>query len=171
MAPVNANQPAGARHARPALLPPQFNDNSKRRIVVEDLLPEVMQWLEQDADRRDAAKESARLRQIAEAERQREAARLAEIQHKENLKAEELRKQASQWAEAGTIRRYLVAMAARVQVIQDEEQRTAATLWLEWCRAHVERLDPLTGVPGPPRNRYMTGRNEWITRRSAKTGR
>ncbi|MFE3544297.1 hypothetical protein ACFXK0_15140 [Nocardia sp. NPDC059177] len=134
----------------------QFNDNSKRRIVVEDLLPEAMQWLEQDADRRDAAKEAARLRQIAEAERQREAARLAEIQHKENLKAEELRKQASQWAEVGAIRRYLVAMAARVQVIQDEEQRTAAIEWLEWCRAHVERLDPLTGVPGPPRNRYMT---------------
>ncbi|MQY32016.1 hypothetical protein NRB56_76300 [Nocardia sp. RB56] len=133
-----------------------FTDNPKRLIIVEDLLPEAMQWLERDADRRDAVKEAERIRAIAEVERQREAARLAEVQHRENLKADELRSQAGRWAEAAMIRTYLAALAERVAEVEDDVQRTTATEWLEWGRGYVEQLDPLAGVPGPPRHRSMT---------------
>ena len=80
------------------------------------------------------------------------AAREALVEHH---RARVLHRQAEDWQHATLLRRYLAAMAAHLQTLGDAE-RPAGAAWLEWARAYVETLDPLTGPLEPPPDPEVT---------------
>jgi len=46
-------------------------------------------------------------------------------------------------ASTGRLRSYLVAMAERIEHIADDDERSAAIKWLEWCDHYATERDPL----------------------------
>lgn len=47
------------------------------------------------------------------------------------------------WELDGRLRNYLVAMAERIERIADDDERSAAIKWLEWCEHYTTERDPL----------------------------
>jgi hypothetical protein len=110
-------------------------------------------WAIIDAERMDAERR-------AEIERQRirkEAERLAEFHHAENVRTETLRNQHAAWREARQLREFLSAMAAAVDAMSPGAERAAAAEWLRWCQQYVDNsLDPLSKPLAMPTVRRPT---------------
>lgn len=79
-----------------------------------------------------------------ERERRWHAARgRAEVLLQEHHRAEVLVKQADDWHAAGKLRAYVEAMREKADAITSDDERAAASEWVEWASGFAERLDPL----------------------------
>lgn len=67
---------------------------------------------------------------------------LLQVHHR----AEVLCEQANDWSRAGQLRAYVEAMREKANAITSDEERAAASAWVEWAGAFAERLDPLSRV-------------------------
>jgi hypothetical protein len=113
--------------------------------------------MERHADREDACREAERLAAIERQRIRKEAERLAEIQHAENVRAETLRRQHAAWREARQLREFLSAMAAAVDTMAPDGRRDAAVEWLAWCRGYVDNsVNPLNTALAMPAIRRPT---------------
>jgi hypothetical protein len=103
--------------------------------------------IEEIAYRSERAKERRLQADAERAERERRwhAARdRAEALLQEHHRAEVLMKQADDWHRAGQLRTYVEAMREKADAITSDDERAAASQWVEWASAFAEWLDPLS---------------------------
>jgi hypothetical protein len=74
----------------------------------------------------------------------------AKVLLQEHHRAEVLIKQADDWHRAGQLRTYVEAMREKANAMTSDEERAAASQWVEWAGAFAERLDPLSRPIGMP---------------------
>jgi hypothetical protein len=103
-------------------------------------------WSVIDAEGREAQQRREIERRQRRA-REDEQAREAYIQH---TLGERLIADATNWDLAGRLRRYLDAMADRVEALEDGDAQSAAAAWLTWSQDYARQLDPLTRPISPP---------------------
>lgn len=70
----------------------------------------------------------------------------AKVLLQEHHRAEVLIKQADDWRCAGQLRAYVEAIREKASAMTSDEERAAASRWVEWASAFAERLDPLNRV-------------------------
>jgi hypothetical protein len=106
-------------------------------------LPDVMmsfeRWAVIDAEGKEAERR-AEIERRARVEREDELALQAYVQH---ALGEQLIADLTDWELSRRLRRYLVEMAERIELITDEDERAAAVEWLAWCEQYTAKRDPL----------------------------
>lgn len=121
-----------------------WSDAPGKRIKVEGLLPTILWELERRCDGADRRREQQRLAAIEREKLEAEAERQALIVHAENVRAEALQSQHGKWRDANQLREYLDAMENHIDTITDDDERTEAAAWLQWCRRYADTtVDPL----------------------------
>jgi hypothetical protein len=91
-------------------------------------------------------------REAEERRREEERERLAEIQRQQELENERLRElenQADRWIKSNRLREYIRAVeTVSSQKEWSEDEKIIRFKWIEWAKAHADRLDPLSdGMP------------------------
>jgi hypothetical protein len=105
-----------------------------------DVIPLFECWAAFDAERKEAERQS----QIAAQERRRHEDEVAVEEYTQRVLADQLVADLNAWECAGRLRQYLAALETRAGEIADEEDRSAAAEWLEWCQNYIAKQDPLT---------------------------
>lgn len=103
--------------------------------------------IEEIAYRSERAKERRLHADAERLERERrwhEARARAEVLLQEHHRAEVLMKQADDWHRAGQLRTYVEAVRQKADALTSDEERAAASEWVEWAAAFAKRLDPLS---------------------------
>jgi len=133
----------------------QWRWGDRRRWTLEERLPHLFREIEErivlaaqavEVERIEAERAAARARLAAE-ERERQWRLLmskATERLVEDNRAQQLKEQASAFAETQRLRSYLEAMEAAY----GDHEETAP--WLVWAQSYVERRDPLMKPPGMP---------------------
>jgi hypothetical protein len=67
----------------------------------------------------------------------------ARIRIQDHHKAQQLKKQADAWAEAGMLRQYVDALEERLSSERDAELVNHGLAWLAWARDYIDAKDPL----------------------------
>lgn len=96
--------------------------------------------------RSEVAKErrlQAETERLEQERRWHEARDRAEVLLQEHHRAEVLMKQVDDWYRAGQLRTYVEAIRHKANALPSDEERAAASEWIEWASAFAERLDPL----------------------------
>lgn len=117
-----------------------WSDTKTRPL--ESRLPDVLttseNWAVIDAE----CTEADRRAQIdAQKRREREDA-LAREAYTQQVLADQLNTELQSWEFVGRLRSYLEAMPARIEHLADDDQRSAAIEWLEWCERYTTERDP-----------------------------
>lgn len=97
--------------------------------------------------RHERSKERRRQAEAERLERERQwrvAHEPAKVLLQEHHRAEVLIEQTYDWHRAGQLRAYVEAMREKASAIAADEERVAASQWVEWAGAFAERLDPLS---------------------------
>lgn len=118
-----------------------WSDGKKARL--EDLLAQVLQEVELRAEfeeQKRMEEDRARAERRQKWEDQMERAK-RELQ--EQHRAEVLVDSARRWQQTSMLRAYLDALTDNAKSLEDLDARAAARDWIEWCRAYVDRTDPL----------------------------
>ena len=128
----------GARNIRK-----RFADGKKNHV--EDYLLDFMISVIKIADIR----RSERIKREAEQkQREEERERLAELQRLPEIEDQRLRnleKQADLWFKSSKLREFINAVKAMSSADEySEESKTKISIWIEWAKAHADRLDPLS---------------------------
>jgi hypothetical protein len=118
-----------------------WSDTKTRRL--ESRLPDVLtafeRWAVIDAESTDAE----RLAEIEAQKRRERADELAREAYVQHALAHQLIADLEAWQIVGRLRDYLGAMAERIEHIADDDERSAAIKWLDWCERHTTERDPL----------------------------
>ncbi|MCV7229086.1 hypothetical protein [Mycolicibacterium komossense] len=114
-----------------------------KTLALHSRLPDAImsfeRWAVIDAEGNEAERRAETERRVRR-EREDELARQAYVQH---AFGEQLVADLADWDLSLKLRRYLAAMAGRVEDISDDGEREAATMWLNWCRAYAAKRNPL----------------------------
>lgn len=117
-----------------------WSDTKTRPL--ESRLPDVLSTFENWAVIDAECTEADRRGQIdAQKRREREDA-LAREAYTHQVLADQLNTDLQAWELVGRLRNYLEAMAARIEHIADDDQRSAAIEWLQWCERYTTERDP-----------------------------
>jgi hypothetical protein len=114
------------------------------RGPIDRKLPAV---LDEIGRRHERAKERRLQAEAERLEREREwhvVHERAKVLLQEHHRAEVLMKQADDWHRAGQLRAYVETMREKANAMTSDEERAAASRWVEWAGAFAERLDPLS---------------------------
>lgn len=114
-----------------------------KTLKLEQRLPDVFITIERWAVVHAEETEAARLAEIAKRKRQEQENELAREAYVQDALGQRLLADAVAWETAAKLREYLIAMAERVERIDDPEERNAAEDWLDWCRKYALDQDPL----------------------------
>lgn len=115
-----------------------------KTIPLESRLPDVLTLFERWALIHTERVEAERLAEIEKQKRQEREDELARQAYVQHALGERLIADMKDWELAGRLRHYLADMAERIGHITDEEPRTAATEWLQWCEKYIGKCHPLT---------------------------
>jgi hypothetical protein len=114
-----------------------------KTLKLEQRLPDAFITFERWSVIHAEATEAARLAAIEEQERkEREDERATQAYIRDAL-GKRLVADVNAWELSATLRDYLDAMAERVALIDDSDERSAAEEWLAWCREYAAEQDPL----------------------------
>lgn len=118
-----------------------WSDTNTRSLEarLQDVLTTFERWALVDAE----STEAARLVEIEEQKRQEHEDELAREAYAQQALADQLMADLEAWERADRLRNYLVAMAERIEHIADDDERSAAIKWLEWCEHYTTEQDPL----------------------------
>ncbi len=118
-----------------------WSDTKSRRL--ESRLPDVLttfeNWAVIDADRTEAD----RLAEIEAQKRREREDELAREAYAHQVLADQLNTDLQAWEFVGRLRGYLRSMAARIEHITNDDERSTAVEWLEWCENYATERDPL----------------------------
>ncbi|GAT08062.1 uncharacterized protein RMCN_1195 [Mycolicibacterium novocastrense] len=118
-----------------------WSDTNTRSL--EARLPDVLttfeRWALVDAE----STEAARLVEIEAQKRHEHEDELAREAYAQQALADQLMARLEAWEHAGRLRNYLAAMAEQIEHIADDDERSAAIKWLEWCEHYTTEQDPL----------------------------
>lgn len=125
-----------------------------KALALEYRLPDVLEtilgWERSDK----AHAERERLAQIEQQARRERENELATEAYYEQRRVEHFLGAFDAWEKHGRMVVFLGVMTEHVRQIEHEGDRAAALDWLEWCRAYVDKSDPLSGsiqlVDTPP---------------------
>lgn len=121
------------------------------QTVLEDLLPFVMEQIEERTVAADLARE-AELRRLEEQQRRDEIAEVKALeQWAEDVRAEVLSEQVRNWQAVRELDHYLEALTDHVDGIEDWTARASAREWLDWARNRRVDLDPFNRAISMPR--------------------
>ena len=121
------------------------------QTVLEDLLPFVMEQIEELTVTADLARE-AELRRLEEQQRRDEIAEVKALeQWAEDVRAEVLNEQVRNWQVLRELDQYLEALTDYVDSIEDVTARASAREWLDWARNRRVDLDPFNRATSMPR--------------------
>ncbi|MFD6516591.1 hypothetical protein [Rhodococcus sp. NPDC060176] len=121
------------------------------QTVLEDLLPFVMEQIEERTVAADLARE-AELRRLEEQQRRDEIAEVKALeQWAEDVRAEVLSEQVRNWQAVRELDQYLEALTDHVNGIEDLTARASAREWLDWARNRRVELDPFNRAISMPR--------------------
>ncbi|KUH70775.1 hypothetical protein AU184_03765 [Mycolicibacterium novocastrense] len=115
-----------------------------KTIPLESRLPDIMTLFERWTlihTERTEAEHLAEIEKQKRIERENELARQAYVQH---AQGEQLIANLKDWELVGRLGHYLADMADRVEHIIDDDERTAAVEWLEWCKQYMAKRDPFS---------------------------
>lgn len=115
---------------------------SPKTFALESKLAEILQEIElraQAAAQAAAADKRAAAQRRGEWEQAIAAATEMAVDHHY---ASELADQANRWAKARHLTAYIDAMQLSADVTEDSDQCESMTEWIQWSRAHVERITP-----------------------------
>lgn len=114
-----------------------------KTLSLQSRLPDVMmtfeRWAVIDAEGKEAERRAEIERQARQA-REEALAREAYVQH---ALGERLKADLDNWELAGRLRLYVAEMANKVELIDDPDDRAAASDWLAWCREYAAKCDPI----------------------------
>ncbi|MFJ8956484.1 hypothetical protein ACIRO1_41025 [Streptomyces sp. NPDC102381] len=137
--------------------PGRWRDRKSRTLeeALGVILGEIEARAAEDAQHRQDEQRARAEREV----RWRAALDVAKQQAVRKQLAEVLHEEARGWQEAAALSAYCMALERRIQELDgtaDESALDSARLWLEWARAFVRSVDPLSGLPGMPRTREPT---------------
>ena len=87
--------------------------------------------------------EAERLVEIEAQKRREREDELAREAYTQQSLADQLIADLEEWEVVGRLRGYLRATAARIEHITNDDGRSAAVEWLEWCENYATERDPL----------------------------
>jgi hypothetical protein len=90
----------------------------------------------------DVLTEAMRLAEIEAQKRRDRADDLAREAYMKQALADHLIGDLEAWELAGRLRNYLRAMTERIERIADDDERSAAIEWLEWCERFTTEREP-----------------------------
>lgn len=114
-----------------------------KTLKLEQRLPDAFITFERWAVIHAEATEAARLAAIEEQKRKERQDELATQAYLRDALGKRLVADVNAWELAARLQDYLDAMAERVALIDDSEERAAAEEWLAWCREYAAERDPL----------------------------
>ena len=118
----------------------RWQDTAKLRLESRlcDVLPLFEHWAALDAER----KEAERRRQIAARERREREDAVSLEAYKQQALADRLVADLEAWELASRLRAYLTMLSERVEAMTNDNERSAAAEWLEWCIRYAAEHDP-----------------------------
>ena len=114
-----------------------------KTLKLELRLPDAFITFERWAVIHAEATEAARVAAIEEQKRKERQDELATQAYLRDALGKRLVADVNAWELSARLRDYLDAMAERVALIDDSEERAAAEEWLVWCREYAAERDPL----------------------------
>ena len=115
-----------------------------KTLKLEQRLPDAFITFERWAVIHAEATEAARLAAIEEQKRKERQDELATQAYVKDALGKRFVADVDDWELSARLRSYLIAMAERVELIDDPDERSAAEEWLAWCREFAAERDPLT---------------------------
>lgn len=119
----------------------RFRDGKRQQL--DSALPSILREIEIQHLENEWKREQARLKEEETQRRWEAAMARARIRIQDHHKAQQLKIQADAWAEAGTLRKYVAALEARLSSEGDVELVNRGLAWLAWARDYIDANDPL----------------------------
>ncbi|TCR23060.1 hypothetical protein [Streptomyces sp. BK205] len=137
--------------------PGRWRDRKTRTLeeALGVILGEIEARAAEDARRRQDEQRAGAEREA----RWREAVVVAKEQAVREQLAQALREEAGRWQEVAALSAYCTALEGRIRELDgvaDEPALSQARRWLEWSRAYVRSIDPLSELPKMPEPREPT---------------